>query len=197
MDVSESEKRLWNDELSPLDDSIQDNPNSVQASRKQAVLRRAFYVIAALTIALCIHCCTSASLSPCHLLPSLFSASNEGTLVQSPINWEECFGPRFECGTLSVPLDYFDGTLGNASLAVVRYLARDRENVKGMVFVNPGGEWASNLEHPTLYVKSVMSANSKTLFHEGPSGSGVGFLARAGPAVSELLDGVYDIVSVQ
>lgn len=45
-----------------------------------------------------------------------------------------------------MPLDYFDDTLGNASLAVARYLARDRENVKGMVFVNPGGECATKLQ---------------------------------------------------
>ena len=67
----------------------------------------------------------------------------------------------------SVPLDYFNISVGNASLAVGKVPAPDQSKRLGTVFVNPGG----------------------------PGGSGVQFLYRYGSVISEILDGKYDIVS--
>lgn len=82
------------------------------------------------------------------------------------IEWSSC-GENYECGRLLVPLDYQNKTPGHANLAVGRYLAKNSTHKLGSLFVNPGG----------------------------PGGSGLSFLYRAGPALAELLDGRYDIVS--
>lgn len=61
---------------------------------------------------------------------------------KGPIDWEVC-GKGFECGSLEVPFDYHDETLGKASLSVGRYLATSKERL-GSIFVNPGstcGHW--------------------------------------------------------
>ncbi|KAG9099145.1 hypothetical protein FS749_001998 [Ceratobasidium sp. UAMH 11750] len=67
----------------------------------------------------------------------------------------------------SVPLDYQNGTSGHANLSVGRLLAKNTTARLGSLFINPGG----------------------------PGGSGLSFLYRAGPALAELLDDRYDIVS--
>ncbi|KAF8314504.1 hypothetical protein DL93DRAFT_1072901 [Clavulina sp. PMI_390] len=86
---------------------------------------------------------------------------------KGPIDWNECDND-YECGFLQVPLDYHDNSKGNITLAVGRYLATNkREKRLGSIFVNPGG----------------------------PGGSGVAFIKRAGPQLSEIFDGRYDIVS--
>ncbi|KAG8748339.1 hypothetical protein FRC10_005886 [Ceratobasidium sp. 414] len=88
--------------------------------------------------------------------------------IPSPdkIEWSAC-GDGYECGRLLVPLDYQNKTSGHADLAVGRLLAKNTTARLGSLFVNPGG----------------------------PGGSGMSFLYRAGPALAELLDGRYDIVS--
>lgn len=85
---------------------------------------------------------------------------------RGPIDWKPC-GTGFECGRLDVPLDHHNASAGNASLAVGRYLATSKTR-KSSLFVNPGG----------------------------PGGSGLSFLYRAGPKLSEMLNGEYDIVSM-
>ncbi|KAG8734351.1 hypothetical protein FRC12_018548 [Ceratobasidium sp. 428] len=92
--------------------------------------------------------------------------------VQAPfprtdkIQWSAC-GDGYECGRLLVPLDYQNKTSGYANLSVGRLLAKNTTSRLGSLFVNPGG----------------------------PGGSGLSFLYRAGPALAELLDDRYDIVS--
>ncbi|KAF8314514.1 alpha/beta-hydrolase [Clavulina sp. PMI_390] len=86
---------------------------------------------------------------------------------KGPIDWTEC-RKGYECGTLQVPLDYHNTTKGNITLAVGRYLATSKQEERlGSIFVNPGG----------------------------PGGSGLSFMYRAGPQLSEIFDGRYDIVS--
>ncbi|KAF8605942.1 alpha/beta-hydrolase [Ceratobasidium sp. AG-I] len=82
------------------------------------------------------------------------------------IEWSSC-GDGYECGRLLVPLDYQNKTPGHANLAVGRLLAKNTTARLGSLFINPGG----------------------------PGASGISFLYRAGPALAELLDGRYDIVS--
>ncbi|KAG8680216.1 hypothetical protein FRC08_016451, partial [Ceratobasidium sp. 394] len=88
--------------------------------------------------------------------------------IPSPdkIEWSTC-GDGYECGRLLVPLDYQNETSGHANLSVGRLLAKNTTARLGSLFINPGG----------------------------PGGSGLSFLYRAGPALAELLDDRYDIVS--
>lgn len=65
-----------------------------------------------------------------------------------------------------VPLDYFNASLGNASLALARYPATNKAERIGTLLSNPGG----------------------------PGGSGVNYIYRAGKRLSDILDGKYDIV---
>ena len=67
-----------------------------------------------------------------------------------------------------VPLDYFNSSLGNASLALARYRATNASARIGTLLTNPGG----------------------------PGGSGVNYIYRAGKRISDVLDGRYDIVRV-
>ncbi|KAF8522995.1 TAP-like protein-domain-containing protein [Gautieria morchelliformis] len=82
------------------------------------------------------------------------------------INWSPC-GDNIDCGRLSVPLDYHNANLGTANLAVARYRATNTTARLGTLFTNPGG----------------------------PGGSGVSYVYRAGPRISGVVDGRYDIVS--
>ena len=67
-----------------------------------------------------------------------------------------------------VPLDYSNPSLGNASLALARYLATDKTSRQGTLLTNPGGT----------------------------GGSGVNYIYRAGKRISEVLEGKFDIVSI-
>ncbi|KAF8329515.1 uncharacterized protein EI90DRAFT_1407203 [Cantharellus anzutake] len=91
------------------------------------------------------------------------------TLPKGPIDWHLCdpSNTRFECGRIKVPLNYLNESDGRkVELAIGRYLSVNPKRM-GSVFVNPGG----------------------------PGGSGLSFLYRAGPQLSQMLDGAYDIVS--
>lgn len=72
------------------------------------------------------------------------------------------------CLFLSVPLDYFNASSGNASLALARYPATNKTARLGTLLTNPGG----------------------------PGGSGVNYIYRAGKRISDVLGGRYDIVSI-
>ncbi|KAF8586360.1 hypothetical protein K439DRAFT_1659729 [Ramaria rubella] len=82
------------------------------------------------------------------------------------INWTPC-GDNIDCGRLSVPLDYHNLSIGTANLALARYRATNTTGRLGTIFTNPGG----------------------------PGGSGVNYIYRAGPRISGVVDGRYDIIS--
>ncbi|CAE7198119.1 unnamed protein product [Rhizoctonia solani] len=57
------------------------------------------------------------------------------------VEWHQCpniTDPRFECGTIVVPLDYFDASTGNATIALGKYKAQSSPK-KGTVFLGAGG----------------------------------------------------------
>ncbi|CAE6457424.1 unnamed protein product [Rhizoctonia solani] len=57
------------------------------------------------------------------------------------VRWYSCPGldnPKIECGSIVVPLDYFDPTAGTATIALGKYKA-DPSVRRGTVFLNPGG----------------------------------------------------------
>ncbi|KAL1667971.1 Alpha/Beta hydrolase protein [Schizophyllum commune] len=83
------------------------------------------------------------------------------------LDWRYAIGDplNITCGFFEVPMDYADGSIGTATLAVARYPAQGER--KGTVFVNPGG----------------------------PGGSGVEFVLGYGPDLSTMVRGGYDLVS--
>ncbi|KZP14819.1 hypothetical protein FIBSPDRAFT_796394 [Athelia psychrophila] len=65
--------------------------------------------------------------------------------TNNTISWEKCgeiSGRVFECGRLSVPLDYGNPLVGEASLSILRLLA-DKDTRRGSLFTNPGGPGVS------------------------------------------------------
>ncbi|KAF8605941.1 alpha/beta-hydrolase [Ceratobasidium sp. AG-I] len=95
-----------------------------------------------------------------------FRATKATSLHTNKIEWPSC-GDGYECGRLLVPLNYQDETRGYANLSIARLLAKSATDKIGSLFVNPGG----------------------------PGASGVQFLYQAGPALAEITDNRYDIIS--
>ncbi|KAG8727378.1 hypothetical protein FRC11_013342, partial [Ceratobasidium sp. 423] len=85
------------------------------------------------------------------------------------VQWYPCPGidnPKIECGSIVVPLDYFDASAGTATIALGKYKA-DPSIRRGTIFLNPGG----------------------------PGGPGVRLATRAGPSlVATRLGPFYDLV---
>ncbi|THH10618.1 hypothetical protein EW145_g1198 [Phellinidium pouzarii] len=84
------------------------------------------------------------------------------------IEWFDCdvpVAPRIDCGTIVVPLDYLNHSVGTGTLALARYKAT-KSPKKGTVFLNPGG----------------------------PGGSGVKFARDGGSIVARLVGPYHDLV---
>ncbi|KAJ7598797.1 Alpha/Beta hydrolase protein [Mycena floridula] len=67
------------------------------------------------------------------------------------IHWERCaLFPLSDCGTITVPKDYFDPEAGTATIAFARYNATKLPK-KGSVFINPGGPGGRGVLFSTLH----------------------------------------------
>ena len=62
-----------------------------------------------------------------------------------PIGWKTC-GSRFDCGTLSVPLDYEHPERGTIGIALKRHRARSPARRIGSLLYNPGGPGDSGVD---------------------------------------------------
>ena len=84
------------------------------------------------------------------------------------ITWEDCSNETttFQCGTVTVPLDYEHPDGQTISLAVKKLPALDGDAEHGSLFLNPGG----------------------------PGGSGIGMVETDAPMFGEELQGAYDII---
>jgi pimeloyl-ACP methyl ester carboxylesterase len=83
------------------------------------------------------------------------------------ISWSPCYkewgkelGLSFECGTVQVPLDYFNPGAAAVSIALVRVPATDQANKIGTLFFNPGGPGGSGVDlvlssYPYFYSEEV------------------------------------------
>jgi pimeloyl-ACP methyl ester carboxylesterase len=81
------------------------------------------------------------------------------------LSWTAC-GPRLECASVPVPLDWARPGGPTITLSVIRHLASGPEQRIGSLFVNPGG----------------------------PGDSGVGYVAERGEALDTLTKGRFDVV---
>lgn len=62
------------------------------------------------------------------------------------IAWERCPNSDLECGTVTVPVEYSDPSLGTLDIAVAINRANNPEQRIGVLFINPGGPGASGIE---------------------------------------------------
>jgi pimeloyl-ACP methyl ester carboxylesterase len=60
-----------------------------------------------------------------------------------PIAWSRC--GAFDCGSVTVPIDYLDLALGTIDIAVIRRPADDPAQRIGSVIINPGGPGSSGV----------------------------------------------------
>lgn len=107
------------------------------------------------------------------------------------IDWRACNGGfstgNFECGTLDVPFDYDDPSVGTFTLAIVRRLADQPASRIGSLLVNPGGPGfggTSVAEQAEWYLSSELLARFDVVGWD-PRGTG-----RSVPAVDCIDD--YD-----
>ncbi|KAK0491622.1 hypothetical protein IW261DRAFT_1438652 [Armillaria novae-zelandiae] len=94
-------------------------------------------------------------------------SSRQVTKEPGKIIWEPCPGDAYaglDCGSVVVPKDYFNSSVGTSTIAFARQNAT--RNRKGSVFLNPGG----------------------------PGGSGMNLLSRAGEYITELLGDQWDLI---
>ena len=76
------------------------------------------------------------------------------------ITWTDC-GSGFQCGTLSVPLDYEHPSARSISIALIRKPATDRATRIGSVLLNPGGPGESGIEFLRGDVSSLSNLNHR------------------------------------
>jgi pimeloyl-ACP methyl ester carboxylesterase len=69
--------------------------------------------------------------------PSSGAPSSSTTAPTQSLAWQTC--GRFQCATLTVPLDYSDASKGTIDLYVKRRPATDKTKRVGSLLVNPGG----------------------------------------------------------
>ncbi len=68
--------------------------------------------------------------------------------VRATPDWFDCsaaFGPRTECATVALPLDYDEPRGAQTEVAVLRIKATDQKRKLGSLFVNPGGPGGSGV----------------------------------------------------
>ncbi|KAJ7596408.1 Alpha/Beta hydrolase protein [Mycena floridula] len=66
------------------------------------------------------------------------------------VHWEQCKSfPHSDCGSITVPKDYFNSEAGTAKIAFARYNATKLPK-KGSVFLNPGGPGGAGMRLATF-----------------------------------------------
>jgi pimeloyl-ACP methyl ester carboxylesterase len=73
------------------------------------------------------------------------AGATEGSVGSGAVHWVDC-GGGFQCGTVSVPVDYRAPDGLHLDLAVTRLPATDQEHRIGSLLTNPGGPGASGVD---------------------------------------------------
>lgn len=109
--------------------------------------------------------------------PSSSSTGSSGTPSTAPepgartIDWEECDG-GFECGTLTVPLDYTKPDGKTIDIAVTRHPADEPDQRIGALFLNPGGPGGSAIELAHSYSRVGVISDRFDIIGFDPRGVG-------------------------
>ena len=77
------------------------------------------------------------------------------------VKWTACSPSGFECGTVSVPLDYAHPDKGTIDVALIRKPATDQANRIGSVLTNPGGPGASGIQFLQGEAASMTNLNRR------------------------------------
>jgi pimeloyl-ACP methyl ester carboxylesterase len=114
------------------------------------VSRRAAAAVALIVVVLtaCTRGSTAAS-SPSPALPT-----------PSSIAWSDCAN-GFQCGSLTVPLDYANPAKDSIKIALVRKRATDPAQRIGSLLINPGGPGASGIEFLRGSVSALTNLNKR------------------------------------
>ena len=75
------------------------------------------------------------------------AAATPSPAIATPgsVAWTDC-GGGFQCGSVTVPLDYAHPIAGTIDIALNRYPATDRANRIGSLLINPGGPGVSGVD---------------------------------------------------
>jgi pimeloyl-ACP methyl ester carboxylesterase len=73
------------------------------------------------------------------------SAPSPTAATPGSVAWTDC-GGGFQCGSVTVPLDYAHPTAGTIDIALNRKPATDQANRIGSLLINPGGPGASGVD---------------------------------------------------
>ena len=76
------------------------------------------------------------------------------------IGWTDC-GGGFQCGTLSVPLDYANPQKRSISLSLIRLPAKSQSGRIGSLLMNPGGPGESGVQYLRGDAQSLANLNQK------------------------------------
>ncbi len=99
-----------------------------------------------------------------------FSPASSPTIEK--IAWTSCSG-GFECGTLTVPLDYANPNGDTIQIALVRKQATDSTRRIGSLLTNPGGPGASGIDYLRGNLSSLRNLNTRfDLIGFDPRGTG-------------------------
>jgi pimeloyl-ACP methyl ester carboxylesterase len=79
---------------------------------------------------------------------------------QGAIAWTDC-GGGFQCGSLSVPLDYSNPTADTIKIALVKKPATDSASRIGSLLTNPGGPGASGIDFVRSELKLFTNLNTR------------------------------------
>lgn len=78
----------------------------------------------------------------------------------SKVVWTSCSG-GFQCGTVTVPLDYAHTANGTIDIALIRKQATNQSNRIGSVLTNPGGPGASGIQFLRDNASSLSGLNAR------------------------------------
>lgn len=76
------------------------------------------------------------------------------------VKWSDC-GGGFQCGSLTVPLDYANPDKGTIKLALIRKVATDPLHRIGSVLTNPGGPGASGIDYLRSAAAGMRNLNKR------------------------------------
>ena len=124
------------------------------------------------------------------------TSSPTPSLKAGAIAWTDC-GGGFQCGKLTVPLDYTHPSAGTIDIYLNRKPATDPANRIGSLLINPGGPGASGISYLQDSVKTFANLNRRfDLVGFDPRGvgqsSGVVCADAATEEAFDELDGVLD-----